>query len=78
VRLWFSAKRVHLLIADDGRGFDPAALSEARLHYGLVGMRERMERLGGRFVLESLPGRGTRIEVEAGLQARREAPAEKA
>ena len=72
VRLWFSAKRVHLLIADDGCGFDPAAASEDRMHYGLVGMRERMEHVGGRFLVESRPGHGTKIEVEAALQARRE------
>jgi len=78
VRLWFSARRVHLLIADDGRGFDPAAQSENQLHYGLVGMRERVERLGGQFALDSMPGRGTRIEVDAELLTRRETPPEKA
>jgi signal transduction histidine kinase len=72
VRLWFSAKRVHLLIADDGCGFDTAAVSEDPMHYGLVGMRERMEHVGGRFLVESRPGQGTRIEVEAAPQARRE------
>lgn len=71
VRLWFSAKRVHLLIADDGCGFDPAAVGEDHMHYGLVGMRERMEHVGGRFLVESRAGHGTKIEVEAALQARR-------
>ena len=32
-------------------------------HFGLVGMRERVELIGGQFVLESAPGRGTTVRV---------------
>ncbi|MGB7981082.1 MAG: sensor histidine kinase [Candidatus Nanopelagicales bacterium] len=54
---------VELTVADDGRGFHPA-LSTALLrdgHFGLVGMRERLESTGGLLVVESVPGAGTRL-----------------
>ena len=52
----------HIEIADDGCGFDPAALSASQ-HFGLRVMRERAERLGGTFQVESAPGQGTCITV---------------
>jgi signal transduction histidine kinase len=57
--------QVRLTVSDRGRGFDsksggPGGPSR---HIGLLGMRERVELLGGRFVLRSAPGAGTRIEV---------------
>jgi signal transduction histidine kinase len=50
-------------IEDDGVGFDPA---EARVQsgFGLKGMEERVARLGGKLIVQSSPGEGTRIEVE--------------
>jgi signal transduction histidine kinase len=56
-------RNVTLEIADDGVGFDPDA---ARTHggLGLRGMAERAARLGGRLVVESRPGEGTRVRVE--------------
>jgi two-component system NarL family sensor kinase len=54
---------IRLEISDDGIGFDP----EVRLPqgYGLQGMRERAEQLGGSFNLQSKPRGGTMIIVEA-------------
>jgi signal transduction histidine kinase len=52
---------VQLTIRDDGVGFDPHG--EFPGHLGLRSMRERAERLGGRIVLESTPGQGTRLTV---------------
>jgi signal transduction histidine kinase len=52
-------------IEDDGVGFSHEQ-ARARLrdgHFGLVGMRERIELSGGRWNLDSTPGRGTRITV---------------
>ena len=45
-----------VVIEDDGRGFDPTAVGDESL--GLVGMRERVGVLGGRFTVESEPGAG--------------------
>jgi signal transduction histidine kinase len=60
VRISMGADGV-LRIADNGAGFDPAGAGDGR--FGLVSMRERAERLGARFSIESEPGRGTRVEV---------------
>ncbi len=47
-------------VSDNGPGFDPGAVSvDEGDHLGLVGMRERAESLGGRFEVDSAPGRGT-------------------
>jgi signal transduction histidine kinase len=57
-----------LQIRDDGVGFDPATTSTAELvehgHFGLAGMRERVEMVGGRLLIDSGSGRGTTIAVE--------------
>jgi signal transduction histidine kinase len=51
-------------ISDDGVGFDPAQVAEAKPgHLGLVAMRERAEMAGGSIDLHSLPGSGTVLEV---------------
>ncbi len=64
LELAYDADSVGLSVRDDGRGFDPrAADGAAPGHYGLQGMRERTERLGGRLDVSSRPGRGTRIRV---------------
>jgi signal transduction histidine kinase len=55
---------VTMRVADDGRGFrpdDPKVYAGDR--FGVVGMRERVEALGGRFALDSRPYGGTRVEV---------------
>jgi signal transduction histidine kinase len=52
-------------IEDDGRGFDPeaAARREGRRPWGLLGIRERAEILGGVARIDSSPGQGTRVWV---------------
>ena len=45
---------------DDGRGFDPAGRKRG---LGLIGLRERVESLGGKFELNSAPGGGVRIRA---------------
>ncbi|MEP6994018.1 MAG: sensor histidine kinase, partial [Acidobacteriota bacterium] len=44
-------------------GFDPRAQLGAVDHFGLLGMQERADRMGGRLAMRSRPGRGTEIEV---------------
>ncbi len=60
----FGRDELTLEVADDGVGFDPKMVftSEDR-HYGLVGMRERVQAVGGDFDLDSAPGHGTRLTV---------------
>jgi signal transduction histidine kinase len=58
----------HLVVRDDGVGFDvPFALTRPG-SYGLTSMRERAEKLGASFSLDSSPGSGTSVSVTlAGL-----------
>jgi signal transduction histidine kinase/ligand-binding sensor domain-containing protein len=70
VHLQFADRDLRVDIVDDGRGFVLAQeLAEADHHYGLVGMRERIERLGGDFHLTSAPGQGTQVRLRVPLEA---------
>ncbi len=57
-------------IEDDGRGFEPAAVSvtgETARGLGLLGMRERVELVGGHLTIDSAPGRGAHVTVRVPL-----------
>ncbi len=59
-------EKLILMIEDDGVGFDEGlVLSGKNGRLGLVGIRERTEMLGGSLFIESEPGAGTTILVEA-------------
>lgn len=66
IRLSFCDDQIDLVIHDNGKGFentvDFTTLTE-NSHYGLVGMKERAEALGGNFLVTSTPEDGTTIEV---------------
>ncbi len=52
------------LVADDGAGFDPAATpGPARGHFGLQGVRERLNAFNGTLACESAPGGGAKFTV---------------
>jgi len=64
------SNRLLLSVRDDGQGFDVAeALHRAATgrHLGLLGMRERVEALGGRLEIDSAPGQGTEIRASVPL-----------
>jgi two-component system sensor histidine kinase DegS len=68
VEIKFEEDRVTVTISDDGKGFEPPENLEALPStgkLGLAGMQERVQLLGGRLKLESKPGEGTKIFVEA-------------
>lgn len=61
--------RVELTVTDDGSGFVPGEqLGAAQGHFGLQGMRERIERLDGGITIHSAPGRGTKVHAVAPLR----------
>jgi len=57
---------IHLLITDDGIGFNVADISASAEHsgWGMVTMSERAQSIGGSLSIESHPGGGTKIVVE--------------
>ncbi|MEN6479120.1 MAG: sensor histidine kinase [Anaerolineales bacterium] len=61
VRLAYGMDQFELSVADDGQGFDSSI--EAVGHYGLEGMRERAELVGGLLEIQSAPGRGTTVRL---------------
>src|SRR5262249_38929308 len=64
------SSRLLLSVRDDGRGFDvDEALQRAATghHLGLSGMRERVEALGGRLEMDSVPGHGAEIRASVPL-----------
>jgi PAS domain S-box-containing protein len=71
VRLERVGREVHVAVEDAGRGFSPEAITRgtgAGERMGLLGMRERMTMLGGRCLVESQPGAGTRLSVAVSLE----------
>ena len=67
VRIEFAAAGVTVLVEDDGKGFE---MTEGELpsgHYGIMGMRERMQLLNGKLSIKSAPRRGTRVMISVPL-----------
>jgi PAS domain S-box-containing protein len=63
VDLSFEDDGACLEIIDDGVGFDPA-VARGSGGMGLLGMEERVQRIGGTLAIESAPGRGTTVRVK--------------
>jgi PAS domain S-box-containing protein len=59
VELTFASQAINLRVRDDGRGFNPEL--QRRKGFGLVGMRERIQSLGGQLTIDSQPGQGTEV-----------------
>ena len=65
LELRFSPREVVLEIRDNGKGFDPGACAGPKDgHFGLLGIQERAERLGGQVSISSAPGSGTSVRVD--------------
>jgi len=74
VHFHFDGDQLLLEIADNGSGFQPPSSWIPLVrgnHFGLAGMSERVEALGGRLEIQSAPGQGTRIIARAPLTAER-------
>jgi PAS domain S-box-containing protein len=69
VSLRRSVGRLELVVSDEGRGFDPAALDPKG--FGMASIRERLEHLGGQLSIESRPGGGTTATLLAPLVRKR-------
>jgi signal transduction histidine kinase len=64
IQLRYRSDRMELSIRDDGSGFDTARASaepDERFGLGLIGIRQRVQDVGGKVLIESTPGSGTRV-----------------
>jgi PAS domain S-box-containing protein len=59
-RLAFEDGEIRLLLSDNGQGFDPVARHDG---FGLRGIRERVETMGGQLSIQSAKGQGTTISI---------------
>ncbi len=71
IRLEQNGHLIRCLVSDDGIGFDvPVVLSrKGRQGLGLIGIRERLNAIGGAYRIISAPGQGTTLQVEIPLEA---------
>ncbi len=70
IDLHMEARKLELAVRDDGRGFElSGAFVSVGGHFGLLGMRERAERLGGELELSSEPGAGTVVKASVPLSS---------
>jgi signal transduction histidine kinase len=72
VEIRYDARQLRVRVRDDGKGIDPEVLRTGAKqgHFGLSGMRERAELVGGKLTIRSTPGTGTEVELSApGSQA---------
>jgi ligand-binding sensor domain-containing protein/signal transduction histidine kinase len=64
VEVEYASRHLKVLVRDDGRGIDPQVLHSGREgHWGLIGIRERSERIGANLRLRSRIGAGTEIDL---------------
>jgi two-component system sensor histidine kinase UhpB len=75
LKLQKNEKQVYLSIKDDGQGFNPSnVLSEATKaqHWGLIGIQERVDLIGGEFRISSQAGEGSHLEIIIPLNSNHE------
>ncbi len=68
ILLTASLREIHMTVTDDGCGFAPQAHFKPN-SFGLFGLGERAQHLGGTFAVESAPGKGTRVVIQLPLPA---------
>ena len=69
IELTYGADALRLAVRDNGHGFPADAGSLPEGHYGVRGMRERAAGMGGRLEIESAPGEGTTVMLQAPIAA---------
>ena len=70
VEIVYAENEIILRVVDHGRGFDPAQNFHPPHGWGLAGMKERVESIGGVLNIVSAPGAGTTIEARAPLNSK--------
>jgi signal transduction histidine kinase len=70
IQLRFAAKGLELSVEDNGRGFSGELPSIEDGHFGITGMKERAQQIGGTLTVDSRQGQGTRVCVEVAADER--------
>jgi len=69
VRIEIDGNKARIAITDDGNGFDAGQFEHGDSgHFGLSFMRERMEQIGGTLKIDSIPGGGTILRLDAPIR----------
>lgn len=63
IRIEFAPAGVTALVEDDGKGFDFVEGEMPAGHYGIMGMKERVQLLDGKLTIKSAPRRGTKVMI---------------
>ncbi len=63
IELRFAPDATKLIVTDNGQGMESSDRTTAGAHFGLQGVRERVDKLGGLLDVDSAPGTGTRLAV---------------
>ena len=70
IQLRFTARQVELTVEDNGRGISGELPSMQDGHFGIAGMKERAQQIGGTLTVNSRSGHGTRVCVEVAADGR--------
>ena len=70
ILLRFGAETIELVVRDDGRGLGTGSPQQPGAHFGLQGIRERVDKLGGTVEIDSRPGEGVRLSVTVPVHRR--------
>jgi signal transduction histidine kinase len=63
IELRFGPDSTDLIVTDNGQGLESSERATGGAHFGLQGVRERVDKLGGFLNIDSAPGAGTRLAV---------------
>jgi len=75
VKIEMIGETVSMRVMDDGKSFKNTADAKASKRLGLLGMRERVEMIGGTFAIDAIPGQGTAVVAIIPLLQSRALPA---
>jgi signal transduction histidine kinase/ligand-binding sensor domain-containing protein len=75
IEIDYGTRELRVCVRDDGRGIDPAVMqSGVDGHWGIPGMRERAQRIGGTLTIRSRAGAGTEVELRVAARIAFDAP----
>lgn len=67
VSIGASDGKLRMIIEDNGRGFQVKSIGKQTGKYGLIGLKERSQLIGGALTIDSIPGSGTKVAVSIPL-----------